>query len=191
MGAKNRSKELDDYEVQLIKYKAKQMAGRNGFCKSDREDIQQELSIHVWLCLPKHDPSRASRHTFVSRVIDNYVRKLIDRNQAACRDYRKNKFSLDEELEYDNGFRTSRRDLIDLEDYLATTGRASCDIDLALDLQRAIEQLPDDQRDLCLKLFTDTKTEVAESMGKPRSSLYEDINKLKALLKSAGLKENL
>jgi len=191
MGVENCYEGLDEYAVKIIKRKAKQLAGHSGFNESDRQDIEQELALHVWRRLPMEDPSRASRHTFVARVIENYAKNLIASRKAASRDYRSNAFSLDEEVEQENGTRVPRGDLVDQEDYIVKTGRAHRDPDLAVDLQEVLDRLPAEHRDICLKLAAATVAEVAAAMGKPRTSLYEDIKKLRTLLEASGLREYL
>ena len=158
---------------------------------SDREDIEQELALHVWRQLPKSDPDRGSRHTFVARVIEKFAVDLIRSRYAAMRDFRKTAGSLDNEIEMPNGTRAAAGDMIDQDDYLAVTGRALPDLGLTLDFQRSLDRLPVEQRELCLKLMVDTVTEVAAALGKPRPTLYEDIKKLRKALEDAGLREYL
>jgi RNA polymerase sigma-70 factor (ECF subfamily) len=191
MGVENCYEGLDEYAVRIIKRKAKQLAGRSGFNESDRHDIEQELALHVWRRLPMEDPTRSSRHTFVARIIDNYVKNLIAGRKAAIRDWRCTAFSLDEEVEQENGTRFSRGDLIDQEVVLAATGKVRRDRDLAVDMQRVWDTLSAEHRDICLRLASATVAEVAAAMGKPRTSLYEDIKKLRSLLEASGLREYL
>jgi len=69
MGYENRYQGIDDYAVQLIKYKARQLVGRVGFTESDREDLEQEMVLDLLRRLPKFDPKRAGRNTFIARIV--------------------------------------------------------------------------------------------------------------------------
>jgi len=191
MGFDNRYEGLDEYAVRIIKRKAKQLVGHPGFAESDREDIEQELALHVWRKLPKSDPDRGSRHTFAARIIEKFAVDLIRSRYAGVRDFRQTVGSLDQEVEMPNGSRATLGDLIDQNHYLAMTSRATPDLGLTLDFNRALDRLPAEQRDLCLKLMANTVTEVAAALGKPRPTLYEDIKKLRKALESAGLREYL
>ena len=191
MGVSNRYDGPDKYEINLIKKKAKQLEGYHGFTESDCEDIQQDLVLHVWLRLPNWDSRRASRHTFVARVIENFVKNLIKRQKAAYRDYRKNAYSLDDELKQDNGARISRRGQVSQEYFLEATGRTPSNHELKIDLQRLLDHLTPEQQEICIRLKTSTISELSAAMGKPRSSVYEKIYKLRPHLESAGLKEYL
>ena len=189
MGAKNRSKELDDYANKIIKRKAKQLIGHYGFTESDREDIQQELSIHVWRHLPKYDPSRASRRTFMARIIENYIKSLIAGRKAACRDYKKTIF-LEDLGQLPDRTRSPRGNRFDQDAYLAAS-RGTNDMDLAIAIHRVLERLPDEYRDLCLAFTELNESEVAETTGKPRSTIYEIRKRIKAILEAHGLREYL
>jgi DNA-directed RNA polymerase specialized sigma24 family protein len=56
--------------------RAARLAGSTGFSQSDTPDFSQELTLDVWQRLHKFDPQRASRKTFVNRVLDHGVASL-------------------------------------------------------------------------------------------------------------------
>ena len=60
---------IDEYAVQIIKFKAKQLVGRVGLTDSDREDLEQEMILDLLQRLPKYNPDRAQRNTFIARVV--------------------------------------------------------------------------------------------------------------------------
>ena len=53
MGFDKRYEGIDEYAVQIIKYKARQLVGRVGFTESDREDLEQEMLMGLLQRLPK------------------------------------------------------------------------------------------------------------------------------------------
>jgi len=68
---------VQEYVRWLVSRKSKQLVGKAGLTKSDREDIEQELTLHLLERWDHYDPSRGSERTFVARVIDNEVARLL------------------------------------------------------------------------------------------------------------------
>jgi RNA polymerase sigma-70 factor (ECF subfamily) len=198
MGFDNHYEGIDEYAVQLIKYKARQLVGRVGFTESDRDDLEQELMLDLLRRLPKFNPDRAQRNTFIARVVDHKIATIIEARKAGLRDYRLCRCSLDDRFEYgeyEDGFCIERMEIIDQEDYLMRTGKISrrpSELrDLSIDVRQAIEKLPPELLELCRRLDTDTVTEISRDTGIPRGTIYESIKKLRAIFEDAGLKDYL
>jgi len=64
MGFENHYEGIDEYAVQLIKYKARQLVGRVGFTESDRDDLEQELMLDLLRRLPKYNVSGQETTSF-------------------------------------------------------------------------------------------------------------------------------
>ena len=75
--APRRSEVLNDYARTLIRVKAKQIVRRPGFCRSDQEDVEQDLVLHLLSQADHFDPARGSLNTFVARVVDSAVAMLV------------------------------------------------------------------------------------------------------------------
>ena len=195
MGFDNHPEAVDEYAVQLIKYKAKQLVGRVGFTESDREDLEQEMLLDLLRRLPKYNPKRAQRNTFIARVVEHKIATIIESQKAGMRDYRLCRCSLNDRFEDEEGGSVERMETINQEDYLRRTGkfaRPAWELrDLSLDVQKAIEKLPPELRELCERLDTDTVTEISRDTGIPRGTIYESIKKLRAIFEDAGLKDYL
>lgn len=74
--------DLPAYAKSLIRFKAKQLSRKPGFSRSDQEDLEQELTLHLLRHAVDFDPERGSLNTFVSRVIDSAVAMILrDRNR--------------------------------------------------------------------------------------------------------------
>ena len=97
MDVEERNERIGEYGEWLIRHKARQLVGREGFTESDREDLEQELRTDLLLRLPKYDAERASRKTYIARLVDHKVATIIEARRAAKRDWRR-VCSLDEEL---------------------------------------------------------------------------------------------
>lgn len=185
MGFDKRYEGIDEYAVQIIKYKARQLVGRVGFTESDREDLEQEMLMDLLQRLPKYNPDRAQRYTFIARVVEHKIATIIEARKAGLRDYRLCNCSLNDRLEDEEGGSVERMETIDQEDYLRRTGRQSRPAselrDLSLDVRNAIEKLQPDLRELCRRLDTDTVTEISRDTGIPRGTIYGFIKKLRYL----------
>jgi len=195
MGFDNHYEGIDEYAVQIIKYKARQLVGRVGFTESDRKDLEQELMLDLLRRLPKFNPDRAQRNTFIARVVEHKIATIIESQKAGMRDYRLCRCSLNDRLEDEEGGSIERMETIDQEDYLRRTGRLSRPAaelrDLSFDVRKAIEKLPPELRELCVRFETNTVTEISRDTGIPRGTIYESIKKLRTTFEDAGLKDYL
>lgn len=146
MGFDNRYEGIDEYAVRIIKHKARQLVGRAGFTESDREDLEQEMMLDLLRRLPKYNPDRAQRNTFIARIVEHKVATIIETRKAGMRDYRLCTCSLNDRLEDDEGGSIERLETIDQEEYLRRTGKLSRPAaelrDLSIDLGRVIASLP-------------------------------------------------
>jgi len=195
MGFNKRYEGIDEYAVRIIKYKARQLVGRVGFTESDREDLEQEMLMDLLQRLPKYNPDRAQRNTFIARVVEHKIATIIEARKVGLRDYRLCNCSLNDRLEDEEGGSVERMETIDQEDYLRRTGRLSrppAELrDLSLGVRKTIENLPLELRELCMRLFTDTVTEISRDTEIPRGTLYEIIKKIRAVFEDAGLRDYL
>ena len=195
MGIDHPDDGIDAYAVGLIKYKAKRLIGQAGFTRSDCEDIEQELILDLLRRLPKYNPRRAQRNTFIARVVEHRVATLIEAQTAGIRDYRRCRCSLNDRFEDEEGRSVERVDTFDQEDYLLRTGAQSRPSDelsaLAIDVAAVLEGLPPELRDLCQRLEAETVTEISRDTGVPRGTIYESIKELREIFEDAGLKDYL
>ena len=186
---------IDAYAVKIIKYKAKKLVGQVGFTASDREDLEQEMMTDLFQRLPRFDPKRAGRNTFIARVVEHKIATLIEARKAGMRDYRRCTWSLNDPLEDEDGYCLERLETIDQEDYLRRTGSllrpAAEREDLALDVHRVLEKLEPELREFAQRLETKTVTEISRDTGIPRGTIYESIKELRAALEKSGLRKYL
>ncbi len=80
---------LNEYARKDIENKARRLIRRAGFSRSDREDLEQELTLRLLERSALYDPSRASLNTFVVCVIRsgvaNILRQEATKKRAAAR----------------------------------------------------------------------------------------------------------
>ncbi|MGD0274601.1 MAG: sigma-70 family RNA polymerase sigma factor, partial [Syntrophales bacterium] len=181
--------------IRLIKYRARQLVGKAGFRGYNRRDLEQELIIDLLQRLPKYNSEYAKRKTFIDRVVKHKIANLIEAQKAEVRDYRRCTFSLNDQIEGEDGEEIEKIEVFDQEAYLGRTGRLSLSSaevrNLSIELNKVLKSLPPELRILCKRLETDTITEISRGIGIPRATLYGLIKKLRAILKEAGLREYL
>lgn len=194
MGSDSSRTELDEYAVKLIEHKARHLVGRAGYTEDDRPDIEGDLTLDLLRRLPKFDPSRASRNTFIARVVEHGVARLIERREAPMRDARRCTASLNDRIEDDEGKSVERGELIDQDTYLETIGQSAMPVAdrvaLRLDLERVLATLTPELRDLWVRRAEgQTFTEISRETGIPRGTLYDRMKELRRLAEDAGLRE--
>jgi len=196
MGSDSSRTELDDYAVQLIKHKARQLVGRAGYTEDDRPDIEGDLTLDLLRRLRKFDPSRASRNTFIARVVEHGVARLIERREAPMRDHRRCTASLNDRIEDDEGKSVERGELIDQDTYLESIGQPAMPVAdhvaLRIDRERVLATLTPELRDLLeRRVDGQTITEISRETSIPRGTLYDRMKELRRLVEDAGLRDYL
>jgi RNA polymerase sigma-70 factor (ECF subfamily) len=176
---------VQEYVRWLVSRKSKQLVGKAGLTKSDREDIEQELTLHLLERWDRYDPSRGSERTFVARVIDNEVARLLRDRRRLKRGCMRVTCSLNEMIPDEEDGWVERAATI-------PAGLNHEELrDVALDLADALEELPGALRALCDRLRTQTVSEVSRATGIPRWRLYASIEELRRLLAEAGTQDYL
>ena len=193
MGSRNRYPGIDESTVNLIRYKAKQLCRQPGFCYEDQPDIEQELMQEVLQNLSAYDPSKASLRTFASGIVQQKIANLIETQFAQKRDPRAVSGSLNELVQVDkDGYAEERWTTVDIDEYLQLTGTTNRSreerLDLKIDIERAMGNLPEDLRRICEFFSEKNITEVSRELNIARSTLYTAVNKIRKLLENAGLK---
>ena len=182
MDYQNTYYELGDYANGLIRSKARSLIGKAGITSADCEDIEQELALDLLVRLENYDQTRSKRSTFMARVVEHRIATLLEERHAACRDWRLCRESLDDpewQDDEDGGCRVDRQ-----PDPSAPTSE---DMALEMDLQRALEGLPDDLRELWDLLLDSNMHRIARETGIPRTTLYYRLERLRKALREAGL----
>ena len=193
MGRDHDAPGLDDFTVRLIKRKARQLVDRAGFTRDDREDIEQDLTVDLLHRLPKFDATRASLHTFVARLVEHGVARLIEQREAPIRHHRMCTCSLDDWVEGEDGGRIRRGELLDQDTYFASTGQPSTPIAdrvaARVELQRVFAMLPPELRELSTRLADgQTITEISRETGISRGALYDHLSRIRKVAEKAGLR---
>jgi len=183
---------LNGYAKEVIRHKARQLIGKYGFTRDDYEDLQQEMTLDLLRRLGKYDPEKSALTTFVARVVNGKISTLIRHRKQEKRDYRCQVCSLNAPVESDTSESFDMDETLSQDDFDRQVGRNADRLDLSLDFSRAMEELPDDLRQLAIRLQTQTMAEIARELGVPRTRLYDKgLTRLRKSFEDKGLREYL
>jgi RNA polymerase sigma-70 factor (ECF subfamily) len=154
----------------------------------DEDDLVQECLLQWWLRRDRYDSAMgASRRTFMNRVCENRLFDLVREAGADKRGGRRNDLSL--EWESDGGW--------SLEEVIPDPRPADPESEAALaalrDQIRALRpRLTTRQWALVEDALRDFDIrETSSRLGVPRSTLYDELRRMRALFRDAGLEEFL
>jgi len=195
MDADNVTREADRYASWLVKRKAKQLIATGLFPESEAADIEQELLMAVHRGCARYDPTRSGLKTFINRVVCNTVAGLIEARKAAKRGSGFGTRSLDEEIEDENGNITSFHESVSANDCFRRVewsgGLSELQLDVKIDLTRAIRALPPELREVYERLKVQTVSEISQAMRISRGSVYRRIEWIRMIFARKGLDEYL
>lgn len=161
---------LDDFAQKRLDYHAQRLARKYHLSKDDEQDIRQELFLRVLRKQWDYDPKRSRPRTFTSNAF-TWAAKWIERDLCLDRKRAKRLWA-------------ARRILIQR----ASWRRGECpppgtSMEVA-ELLKAIDRLPDDQRELAMCLAIGTPTQAARTLGVDRSTVYRRRDQLREALAS-------
>ena len=190
-----KKQEGNEYAAWVIKNKVRQLVGTAGFTASDRDDLEQEMMLDVITRMPKFDENKGTQKTFVARIIERKISTLIRHRTSTVRDYRREKYSLNEEIDDGEGETMKREELVSSE-YIDPTA-VDCGLNemdkeaLRQALEPIIDGLPAHMREFCNILMTGSVSAAAREMGIPRTTLQDYVTKIRSIFDDAGLREYL
>lgn len=127
----------------------------------DREDLEQEALLGLWMALRHHDASRASLRTFFERVADKRFASLLRRRRSHV------------VIERLDGLQFATADGIPA-------------VQFHVDFERVLAQLGDPDRVLALLLMEHGPTEISRMLGIARSTVYARLARLRRAFREAG-----
>jgi RNA polymerase sigma-70 factor (ECF subfamily) len=186
--------QTDRFAKGIIRRKVRQLIGRAGFTRQDREDLEQELALRLVQRLPLFDPGRAHRNVFITTVIERCVANILRDKQAGKRDYRRMR-SLNVPVDAGDEASTELANAIGAHEHDARCGRSPRNQEelaqLVNDVAEVLTRLPAELRGLVERLKSQSISEIARDQGVPRTTLYASIRRLRQHFEKAGLKDYL
>ena len=161
--------------------------------REDFDDLLQECLIHWYQARSEYNRSRgASRQTFMGRVVRNKLKDIVRECETDKRKVASLTVSLDDPVR--NG--EDERTWLEKLDYGSTEIVPPDPFDQVLlkaDLSKAIRRLTPQQTKLCRLIGEDglTVTEASECLKTPRSTIYDEIERIRAIFEKEGLKDYL
>jgi len=178
-----------------IRRKAHQLVGKAGYTRSDRPDIEQELSLALYERLLRFDPTIAPWPAFVVTVVTRFAASLLAARRTKKRLPGYLAASLNSHAIGQDGRRADLARHVEPRNVSAVTGHYSQDaFVLALlrcDLAVVTKRLPLKLKHLCFRLQHESVTEVSRRMGCSRTALYRRIAQLRRVFLDAGLRDFL
>ncbi|MBU0640957.1 MAG: hypothetical protein KKB50_19005 [Planctomycetes bacterium] len=135
---------LDRFEEWFIARKARQLAGSAGFTTSDVEDIEQDIRLDVLQRLPRFDPARSNRHTFVAMLVRRCAASILERQRAEKRNRGQRPQSLNAPVRDTDGREVELHQTVDA--HACRPGPSEESRDLIADVRRVVAGLPDHLR---------------------------------------------
>ena len=199
MGNTNNRNPLPQYITTFIQITARKTIGKYRLTESDRDDLEQQITLEVIRRRSKFDPAKAKEATFLARVVEHAIADIIAARKADCRDYRREEGSLSQWVLveghlnlFHNSTWSTGADLVTEQDARRHLGRSCIDPDelrdLAIDMSAAAATLPERLRRVYDQLKElGSARETANAMGLHRSTIYEAIKEIRKHFEEAGL----
>ncbi|CAN5469256.1 hypothetical protein BH11PLA2_BH11PLA2_21050 [soil metagenome] len=188
------SRLLDPDIRYLIRSKANQLTQANGFSRSDREDLEQELTLRLLQRIKAFDPARASFYCFALVVLERVAIHLIESRTAACRNS-SGIVSLQTRVVSSDGATLPLSDLVGPNERSNRVGRFTASEDeareLTLDVLGVVATLPAPLRKLARQLITANRAEILRSTSQSETELRDQYRRLRTAFEDAGLQSYL
>lgn len=182
------------YARRLIRRKAFQLARKEQFSPSDREDIAQDLWLHLCRRLTRYSEERGTIYAFVTTVLERRTATLIRFAAAEKRDLARCS-SLSLSVRSHDGMRVELASTITQcapDPRLSQRRRHDQQmLEMQHDLSDVIASLTPKLQETCAVLAEHSITEAAVKLGIPRTTLYGRVARLRKLFAEAGLQEYL
>jgi RNA polymerase sigma factor (sigma-70 family) len=148
---------IDPTVAAIVRHKACRLVGRAGLRPQDREDLEQQLVVHILEQLQRFDPARGTWPAFVQRLVERFGQNLV----RSLRAHKRNSGPLAQLFEEEPAGAEQAPDL---------------------DLTEALVQLPEDLRAVAELLVTQTQTVAgaARTLGVSRSTVHARVRELRS-----------
>lgn len=182
--------EFSAWERKLARGLARDRAQSLGRTDVDTDDLEQEFLLHIHI---KRKSSKAAteagKKAFLRKALH---RRFLDLAKAEHREKRSihgRMDSLDEEFESEDGDRMSLWETLPEDASSPQAATAEAREEVRIMVGGAAESLSEFQRGICRMIMDGLSvSEIARSLGKPWSTLKDEIARMRELLYDAGLK---
>lgn len=170
--------ELNDYALELVHHKARQLVGKAGYTQDDVDDIKQDLIVDLLERLPQFDPAKATYNTFVARLVERKISNLLRDRKAQMRDHRREVCSLNDGIKACENEPVQRSTTISQDEHDIRTGKYQRPAEerehLRMDMDALLADLPDELQRAARLLQSHSLTQAARAMGVSRDKFYDN-----------------
>lgn len=180
-----------EYVRTLIRVKARQLIRRPGFSRSDQDDIEQELHLHLLGMAKQFDPARGSFNTFANRVVKSAVAMLLRSQSRSKRSPGEGVeiLSMEMRIEQSDGTPSPLWATISVADLQRRTGNATSSdaehYELVESVASALEGLPSDLQKVCRSLAERNRSETERELGLSRRAMKSAMARIRQHFKRA------
>ena len=186
---------LDEEAEKAIRIHSRALVRSAGFAEQDLDDIRQEMRLEVITRLPRFDPRRAQRSTFITRIIERKARQLIRYRKAEKRDRRREAYSLNAVVKDGEGRGVARMQLISESDQTRRVKRRSRLAQYRQSLREnvacAIAALPEEEQMLCRLVRRVGLERLRREKRMPPGELDAQVKRIRRHLAQAGMRAYL
>jgi len=171
-----------DWEIAIAKSLVRKFQESYTWLKGfDFEDLLQECLFHWYLHRSRYQEGKgASIKTYMAKVLKNQLQLILREQQADKRKTIHEAISLDEPV---GEGKTPLADLI-------ADNQSLTDDSIRLDVEAIVRTLTPLQREVCQLLAQEYSVKrVAELLGKPRSTIRDEIKRIREIFSQKGLKD--
>lgn len=155
--------------------------------KEDEEDLIQECLAHWLFVRDNYNPSGgAKQNTYMARIIRNKLMDLVREQSSDKRKAVHFSDSINQPLNDDE-------DAPSLLDILASDSDFHLKAELKISFEQSFSKLTETQKELCRYLSSGCAsiTDLAETLGIGRATIYREIERIRKVFEQDGLKDFL
>ncbi|MHB9129757.1 MAG: sigma-70 family RNA polymerase sigma factor [Armatimonadota bacterium] len=183
MATSNTQYDFDPYIEHVITMKMRRLSVTHALTPDDLDDLRQELYLHVLQQMDKFDPTRAQWTTFVDRMVRSGISTFLRNRRVDLRFAAKCSLLPDEDN--DHWSTTFVTDIaggtsgLPFGMHADDPGAWTEMLDVRIDLADLLASLPPLQQQICaLIMHGHTLTDIARTLGMPRTSLYFHLDQI-------------
>lgn len=178
----------------LIRHKAARFQRSSRLRHTDREEVQQQLHLHLAESFDRYEPDRGSRIAFAQVIAHRHAISLARAARAQCRNPDRVR-SLQVAVGGQDGERVEAASLLPEtahERRLSRRALSDCDHrDLIKDHRLVADRLTPRQRQVAALLMRGNIADAARALGVSRSTIYAEIAVIRAALEAADMRRYL
>jgi len=175
----------------VIKHKARQLARRRDFSRSDEKDLAQDMRLHLLRRVHRFDPARSSYNTFVARVIDTWIATMLRDRRRRKRAAGLDAQSLEGTSVTQDEAPASLRDVLHPEQVVGRTAigpdEEAARRELIAAVARIVGSIPPPLPDICARLPDQSHAAIREELGLSRRQFDTAMALLRKTFEDAGL----